>query len=96
VRFANYVGSPEGNRQLTRKVEISFKPDDHGLSPGAVDKLKQIAGRRYNERKNVVRLVAREMQSSAGNRERVIKQVAQLMYYSEELAKHDGTKAAAA
>mmetsp|Transcript_26502 Transcript_26502/g.60446 ORF Transcript_26502/g.60446 Transcript_26502/m.60446 type:complete len:204 (-) Transcript_26502:193-804(-) len=93
LRYANYVGSREFDQKLTRKVELSFKPDELGLSAGAVEKLKHVVGRRYIAKGNVVKLTAREMGSSAQNAERIVKQVAQLMYYSEILAKESTEEA---
>lgn len=68
------------------QVEAEFSPWKLGLSEDKVQKLIEIVGSRYTPGKKLVKLVAREMPSSDQNRERVLRQVAQLLHYSEVLA----------
>lgn len=67
-------------------MEAEFSPWKLGLSEDKVHKLIEIVGSRYMPNKKLVKLVAREMPSSDQNRERVLRQVAQLLHYSEVLA----------
>ena len=85
-RFANYIGPATSERLLGRKVEAEFSPWALGLSEDKVHKLIDIVGPRYKPSKRTVKLVAREMPTSDLNRERVLRQVAQLLHYSEVLS----------
>jgi len=86
IRYCNYVGDEESERKKDRKVVAVFHPKDLGISDGAIDKMIQIVGQRYNKRTGLIKIVSRVMPTKASNNRRINIQIGQLIYHSSVLA----------
>lgn len=64
-RYTTYMGD---NHPAEKKVVVQFAPDDLGLTPVQADKLKKLAGPRYNPEKELIKMSCESYPHPAQNK----------------------------